>query len=366
MKITDVTVTVFEWDGVPDLNFHGLKPAKCNQGLVRIVTDEGFEGHAFLGKVMEPALADAEKLCRFLKPLLVGQNPLDRERLSQALLRRYQFTGMLSVGALDIALWDLVGKIAGLPIHQLLGSFRSEIPAYVSSDHLPSPEAYADEAVKYRDLGYAGYKIHPPSEWRADIEVCEAVRKAVGDEFTLMLDSTWVYRYEEALRVGRAIEEMGYYWYEDPLEGHDFYNYRKLKEKLDIPIMATERPAYGLAGYAIWITEKATDFLRGDVAIKGGISTLMKTAHLAEAFGMRYEVHAGGNSLYNLANLHIEMAIPNTQFHEILLPAECATYAVHNEIVVDANGMIAAPTGPGLGAEIDFEMIERRKLAVFE
>ena len=121
---------------------------------------------------------------------------------------------------------------------------------------------------------------------------------------------------------------MDFYWFEDPLGDHDIYNYMKLKEKLDIPIMATERPVAGLNSYAMWVTERATDYLRGDVAIKGGITSLIKTAHLAEAFAMNYEVHVGGNSLNNLANLQVELAIRNTEFHEILMPETAAVYGL--------------------------------------
>ena len=117
------------------------------------------------------------------------------------------------------------------------------------------------------------------------------MRKAVGDDFRLMLDSTWSYDYTDALRVGRAIEEMGYYWYEDPMSDEDIYNYVKLREKLDIPIMATEFPAGGLETYPIWLTERATDYLRGDIPNKGGLTTMLKTAHLAEAFNIKYEIH---------------------------------------------------------------------------
>ena len=366
MKITDVTVTLFNWDTMPPISYQGIirtgKEAH-DQGLVTVHTDEGIEGHSFLGKGLDGASSDARDIVKYLKPLLVGQDPLERERLSRAITKRNRVATWRCIGAVDTALWDLGGKIAGLPIHQMLGSYRTRIQAYVSSDHLPTPEHYADEAVKYKELGYVGYKIHPPSHWRDDIKVCEAVRKAVGDDYILMLDSTMQYNFEEALKVGRAIEQMDYYWYEDPLGEHDLYNYVKLKEKLDIPIMATERPDGGFDQYAIWITERATDYLRGDVAIKGGLTTMIKTAHLAEAFGLRYEVHAGGNSINNLANLHIEMAIPNTQFHEILLPRSAADYGLLNEFKV-IDGWIDAPTGPGLGAQIDFDMIERKKIAV--
>ena len=102
---------------------------------------------------------------------------------------------------------------------------------------------------------------------------------AVGDRHTLMLDPTWAYQYPEALRVGKAIEELGYYWYEDPLADDDLYNYVKLKQQLSIPILATEYSPGGFTAFAPWLVARATDFLRGDVAVKGGITALVKSAH---------------------------------------------------------------------------------------
>jgi L-alanine-DL-glutamate epimerase-like enolase superfamily enzyme len=179
-----------------------------------------------------------------------------------------------------------------------------------------------------------------------------------------MLDSTWSYGYTDALRVGRAIEEMGYYWYEDPMSDEDIYNYVKLREKLDIPIMATEFPAGGLETYPIWLTERATDYLRGDIPNKGGLTTMLKTAHLAEAFNLKYEVHHSGNSLNNLANLHLCMAIRNTTMFEVLLPDGAHKYGMAKELEIDREGMMHAPTGAGLAAEIDFDLIKRKTEAV--
>ena len=164
--------------------------------------------------------------------------------------------------------------------------------------------------------------------------------------------------------MGQAIQDLGYYWYEDPLTDADLYNYVELRKKLHIPIMATEYPAGGLDSFTPWIRERATDYLRGDVAVKGGITTMMKVAHLAEAFHLNFEVHHGGNSLNNVANLHVIMAIPNTEFFEILLPSASQKYGLVQDIEVDAQGMVHAPTGPGLGAQIDFELIARKKVAV--
>lgn len=367
MKITDLSLTLFSWDDIPPTSY-GAHSGKLQQdsklGLLSIETDGGITGHAFLGSAAYPADMDGPSLIRFLKPLVVGEDPTNRERINQRLWKRGRNTSVRAIGAVDIALWDIAGKAAGMPIYALIGGFRDRIPVYASSQVLSGPDEYAEEAVRFMQSGWHAYKIHPRQVWKEDIRACEAVRKAVGADFTLMLDSTWAYQYDVALRVGLAIQDLGYYWYEDPLAEQDIYNYVKLRQKLRIPIMATEYPAGGLDAYASWITEKATDYLRGDVAVKGGITTLIKTAHLAEAFHMNYEIHHGGNSLNNVANLHVAMAIRNTEFFEVLLPDAAQKYGLARDIVIGPDGYAAAPAGPGLGAEIDFDLISRKKLAV--
>jgi len=369
MKITDVTLTLFAWDDIPPTSYaaHTGKFAGSSKlGLLAIKTDQGVTGHAFLGSAYYGADIDGQGLIRYLKPILIGQNPLDRERLYHALWVRTRTTTVRSIGACDVALWDLCGKVAGLPIHRLLGSYRDRIKAYASSMILNSPQAYAEEALLYQSKNWAAYKIHPPHPWQQDIKVCEAVRKAVGGEFPVMLDAAWSYQYPEAVRVGRAIQDLGYYWYEDPLHDADLYNYVKLKQQLHIPILATEYPATGLDSYAPWVLQSATDFLRGDVPLKGGITNMVKAAHLAESFRMNYEAHHGGNSLNNVAGLHVLMAIKNTEFFEVLLPDGAQKYGLAKDIEVDTDGWVHAPTGPGLGADIDFELIKSKTVAIIE
>ena len=151
---------------------------------------------------------------------------------------------------------------------------------------------------------------------------------------------------------------------QDPLEDDDLLSYVKLKQHLAIPILATEYAPGGLTAYAPWLVHQATDYLRGDVAAKGGITALVKAAHLAQAFHMNYEIHHGGNSLNNVANLHVIMAIRNTEMFEVLLPAAAQKYGLAQDIEVDKQGLVHAPNGPGLGAAIDFDLIERNKTAV--
>ena len=367
MKITDVQLTLFAWDDIPVTTYGrhtGRFSGTSQLGLVTISTDQGVQGHAFLGSAMRGAHLDAQSLVQFLKPIVLGQDPLDRERLYQAMWQKQRQTTYRAIGAVDVALWDIAGQVAGLPIHRLLGSYRESVPAYASSAVLGAKEAYAEEAVRFKGEGWTAYKIHPPTDPAVDIEVCRAVRRAVGDGFTVMLDSTWAYQFPEALRVGKAIEGLGFYWYEDPLADDDLLTYVKLKQHLAIPILATEYSPGGLTAYAPWLLQQATDFLRGDVAVKGGISALVKAAHLAEAFHMNYEVHHGGNSLNNVANLHVIMAIKNCEFFEVLLPAGAQKYGLVQDIEVDGQGLVHAFNEPGLGAKIDFPLIERKKVAV--
>lgn len=365
MKITDVTLTLFAWDDIPPTTYgqHSKFAGSSALGLLRIVTDQGIEGHAFLGSASNSAATDGQGLITHLKPVLMGRDPMHREAIVADLWKKVRASGVRTIGAVDVALWDLAGKAMNQPIHRLLGTFRESVPAYASSAVLSSPQAYAEQALEFKEYGWAAYKIHPPTRWQEDIKVCEAVRKAVGD-YTIMLDSTWAYDFPAALRVGRAVQEMNYFWYEDPLHDQDIYNYVKLKQQLSIPILATEYPITGLESYQPWIMLQATDYLRGDVAVKGGITTLVKTAHLAEAFRMNYEVHHGGNSLNNVANLHVIASIRNTTFFEVLLPDGAQKYGLEQDIVVGRDGLVHVPNGPGLGAAIDFKLIERKKIAI--
>ena len=155
MKITDLTLTLFAWDDIPPTSYGahtGKFSGGSRLGLLAITTDQGITGHAFLGSAFYPADMDAASLVRYLKPILVGQDPLDRELLHKAMWKRVRTTTVRAIGAADIALWDIAGKAAGLPIYSLLGSCRDRVPAYISSAVLASPQAYAEEARHYQSL----------------------------------------------------------------------------------------------------------------------------------------------------------------------------------------------------------------------
>src|SRR6478672_5797992 len=162
MKITDVTLTLFSWESIPSTIYghHTARPTgKSDLGLLRVVTDEGVEGNAFLGTSSNPASLDGPGLIRFLKPLLIDQNPLDRERLNRLLWARSRVATIRAIGAVDIALWDIAGKVANLPIHRLIGTCRDKIGAYASSEIHGSVEAYAEQAQHSKSSGWPAYQI---------------------------------------------------------------------------------------------------------------------------------------------------------------------------------------------------------------
>ena len=173
MKIDDISLTIFAWDGIPSTIYHqgSLASSSSNLGLLRIHTDAGLEGHAFLGSASNPGSMDGAQLIRSLKPMLMGQNPLERERIHAAMRLVSRTVSYRTVGAVDTALWDLAGKIAGLPVHALMGTCRNSIPAYASSQVLPDAAAYVDQAQEFKSKGWQAYKIHPPRDPDHDIKV---------------------------------------------------------------------------------------------------------------------------------------------------------------------------------------------------
>lgn len=366
MKIDNVSVTVFTWDGIPPTRYNrgAYSQPTSDLALVTLRTSDGIEGHAFLGSALNPGSLDAPRLLRWLKPLLLGADPLNRERLHQAMRPLSRHCGYRAIGAVDVALWDIAGKAAQLPVYRLMGAFRESIPAYASSQVFDTPDEFVDQMLQFKELGWSAYKVHPPQSLSEDIDVCTRLRAAAGDDYALMLDACWAYDYPDALRLGRAAEELGYLWYEDPLRDEDIYSYVKLRQKLNIPILATEFPAGGLDTYPVWITERATDFLRGDIPLKGGLTTMLKTAHLAEAFNMNFEIHHSENSHNNVANLHVAMAISNCDYFEVLLPDGAHKYGLTNDLTVDGDGLLHAPQQPGIGAAIDFDLVKAKTTAI--
>ncbi len=364
MKVTDLTMTLFKWPVKPWRTGMTSFGGECNLGLITVKTDQGIEGHSFLGSSRETAENFAGPLMKLLKPAVMGKDPMDSNRLWEALYRQVRGAGPRAIGAVDCALWDAKGKAMGQPVHKILGTARESIPAYASSAWWDTPQQYVEEAQKFLSMGWTAYKTHPHAVAKDDIEICTALAKAVGDKMVLMLDAQWAFGFEDALRIGEAVQDLGFFWYEDPLYETDIYNYIKLKQKLRIPMLNTEFAPGGYYGMAPWIITQATDMLRGDVLVTGGITPLLRLAHLADGFRMKCEIHHGSNSLGNAANLNVSMAITNCDYYEVFPATGANKYGLVEDIEVDNKGLVHAPTKPGLGYDIDWALVKRDTVGV--
>jgi L-alanine-DL-glutamate epimerase-like enolase superfamily enzyme len=338
---------------------------RATQRLLRVRSDAGVDGHC---------LGGAAETVEEARKLLVGCDPLDRELLHARLRKssriRWRALPDRFIGVIDQALWDLAGQLTGLPVHRLLGGFRDRVPAYASTmcgddleDGLGSPEAYAAFARRCVERGYRAVKLHtwmPPfgPDLKRDIAACAAVREAVGPDVHLMLDPYHDYTREEALYLGRALQELDFHWMEEPMDEHQQSSYVFLCRHLDLPICGPESVLGGLHTRAEWIRAGAADIVRSGVE-HGGITPLMKTAHLCEAFGMRLELHGGGPGTLQVLGA---MAIPGEYYERGLLHPhldyEAETPWLRSPVdPLEADGSVRIPTTPGLGLDLDWEYI---------
>jgi L-alanine-DL-glutamate epimerase-like enolase superfamily enzyme len=367
VKITDVKLTVFDRPIGGDKREASVKgqsimPLVAETVAVQIITDEGVTGEVLR---MGGGRGLAHYLAATVKPALIGRDPIPREEIFQDLWTkdRLWFLPLFAIGTIDVALWDLYGKWVGRPIHELLGGYQTSMPVYASSMTKDSVEEFVEEALSYKDRGYHAYKLHCWGDPKRDVAACRAVREAVGDDYPLMLDVAAAYDQVDAMLVGRAIEELGFLWYEEPLRDYDVHGYRKLAAALDIPVCAGEVMEGSLYAITQHITSGAIDIVRADPSFKHGIGQTKKIAALAEAFGMRCEIHTNPNPVLDAAALQVALSISNTTYFEQLVPQRLFSAGVQTQLHIDSEGFVHAPTDPGLGMTIDWDLVERYKIA---
>ena len=360
MKITDIKVTVIEVQNPM------TQPAKTmtQANFVQVFTDAGIEGNYLSGAGPSPSRGVADTIVGVLKPLVVGRDPFDRESIWQTMVARSS-NGMAAnaVGAIDVALWDIAGKATHLPIYKLLGGYRDKIRAYASILAHDSPKAYADFAKKLVAQGYTAIKLHLRGTIKDHLAACYATREAVGDKVDVLLDVNCRYDRREALMVGREIEKLHFYWYEEPLPNTDIEGYRELCQALEIPIAATETLYYANPAHFVpYLSDRVADILRTDAA--RGITLAKKLADLCEAFNIKCELHGWGYATCQFANLHVAGASKTSDFFEKMEPGEPYDVCVTDTVKIDKEGFVHLPTKPGLGLGFDLDEVKKRTLAV--
>ena len=325
--------------------------------VVRLYTDEGIEGVA---GVWNATSFDFERYTaeaiRHLAPILLGKDPLLRERIWHEIRPRVFPLPPQSLAALDIALWDLAGKAAGLPLYRLLGGARDKIPAYASTPLFADVESYLKNAEEFIAQGFKAIKFHTWCIPELDLELARAVRKQYpGNDIAFMLDAENNYDRDGALRVAQQLEAMGFTWFEAPLHDSDLDGYRELTSRVTIPILPSGNWFQDLHSFAAALHSKAWGRARTDVAMMGGITQTNKAIALAEAAGMKCEIMSWGYSLVSAANLHLMLAYDNCSYFEQSVPCEPYEYGMQDVIRAQPDGYAYAPAGPGLGLAVDWE-----------
>ncbi|MFF3602034.1 enolase C-terminal domain-like protein, partial [Kitasatospora indigofera] len=309
-------------------------PAVDGAWLV-LKTDAGVVGLSFSnrGAILQDAVD------RRLRAELLGQDPLAREYLWHRLweIDRIERFPVALMSVVDIAIWDIGGKAAGLPLHQLLGSYRSSIPAY---------EEYLDVADQCLELGFTAIKLHAWGDPRQDAKLSLALREHVGPDVPLMYDGSAGFDLLDATYVGTALAEADYLWYEEPMKEFSVTAYKRLAERVDVPLLVCEVAEGSHMATADFIASGCAGAVRAGPGLRGGITGAMRTAHLADSYLLRAEVHGGG-----LAARHLCMAISNTTYYEALVDSN----PVRRPIEVDAAGNVTATTTPGIGWESAWE-----------
>lgn len=326
--------------------------------VIRLTADDGTEGIATCmaarsGGVTESYLHDS------IAPVVLGRDPHDREAIFYDLWnvdRHEAFFPVFLPGPVDVALWDMCAKAAFLPLYKYIGACRSKLPVYASGNFHGTVQEYVDEALHYKSLGIPGYKAHPGGPISFDMEVHEAVRLAVGSGYALMSDPVGEYTLDEAVRVARQLESLDYEWFEEPFRDFELYKYTELCRTVDIPIAATETTRGCHWGVAQSIAQRAADIVRADVSWKDGVTGTLKIAHLADAFGLNCEIHTTTMNYMDLVNVHVSCAIRNCKYFEYFVPEDNYRLPMKGDLPI-RDGFIHVPENPGVGAELDWELI---------
>jgi L-alanine-DL-glutamate epimerase-like enolase superfamily enzyme len=325
--------------------------------VLRIMTDAGITGWGYSNfaaieggpRVVQTILE------REIKPVIVGQDPAFPKRIRADLWRALEYQGVQGVtqfamSLVDIAVWDILGKAAGLPVYKMLGAFRDRMPAYAmcgwyrqnDSDH----SQYKRTINETLEIGYRAFKVKVGRyQLEDDVERIEVGRKTAGKDVRILVDANQAFNRVEAIRRGRAYQELGCFWFEEPLPPWDHEGYSEVAAALDMRI-ATGENEYNKHAFTDLLMKKGADVVQPDNRRAGGPTEWMEIGAIADAFGVELASHGGGP-----VNMNILCAMPN------------AIYMESGGKQKMVNGEVLAPEAPGMSSEVTRDFIAAHKIA---
>jgi L-alanine-DL-glutamate epimerase-like enolase superfamily enzyme len=368
MKIIDVEPIVMR---LPDIDV-GRADGTQDAFLVRVRTDDGLEGigeadtSPYLARTVVEMPA-SHAVARGLRELLVGEDAGDIERLWRMMELGSSYYGragvaLHAISAIDIALWDLAGKAAGKPAHELLGGARvAELPVYAS-------EVMPETAVEVREIaeravaaGYGALKLGwgpLGQDLSRDVELVSAAREVLGPARTLMVDGGQAYSVERAAELARSLAELDVYWFEEPLAPDDYDGYRRLSDASPVRLAAGEADST-IAPFRALVERGGVSILQPDVARCGGFTVARQIGTLATQYGVEVVPHCFSTGVLVAASLHFASTLAAPTFSEYSVADSPLAGGLLREPFALRDGRLAVPTGPGLGIELDDELVDR-------
>jgi L-alanine-DL-glutamate epimerase-like enolase superfamily enzyme len=367
MKITELSIRRLAISS--ELWYRGAVPEGYPQTfefpLLEIVTDEGLKGYSSGYCPLGQGRGCAHLMADVYTNVLLGEDPLQTEFLWQKLRQLHRHLYNMSdalLGVVDVALWDIKGKAYGQSIASMLGIRRTSIPSYGTGFYFNhTPEMMAANALELKSQGYHGAKFNLFDGPERDIPRLRAAREAVGPDFKLMLDGSSFYSYQDALTIGRELDRLNYYWFEEPLFDRQLGQLKELSRELRTPILAAE--TVSLLELGEYVRGGVADLVRGDVYIKSGITGLWKAVGMCELLNVPLEIHVCTSPLLDVANLHVACASGTCAW----LESHQAMFRFglkNNPMNIDGAGMLHLPDKPGLGVDLDWDWIENHTVEI--
>lgn len=383
MKITRITSHVLQYEMPEQLGYSQQYYNMRTAHLVEVETDQGITGW---GECFGPgniALANKGIVEKVIQPMVLGMDPMDRDVIWHKvynLMRDHGQKGMpmQSLSGVDIALWDIAGKVANLPISKLIGgTHRTHVKVYGYGMMLRDEPAdalaarFKDEAAAIKGMGFCATKMKVGHGPKSDVKLCEAVRKGVGDNFPFMVDANHCYTTSDAFFVGRALEELGAYWFEEPVAPEDHDGYRELRTGLNVNISGGEAE-FNRWGWRTILENRGLDIAQPEVCALGGISEYLRVLALCHAHFTPVINHVWGSAIAVATNLQLLAAMPPLPggLHpwEPMLEFDTTDNKFRDNLLTEpldiqgqvaaSGGTVAIPQRPGIGVEPDREFIK--------
>ena len=378
MKITDVKTYALQTPLAQPFAFSQGWVHKRSATIVEISTDAGLTGwgEAF-NQGLEPPQISAAAIEFALKPLVMNADPLETEVLWHRMYHQTRDYGrkgsvVAAISAVDIALWDIAGKHFGVPVATLLGGFfRKTVSAYATGFYRIGGRGeaarLAEEAIGHCESGFRAMKVKLGFGLEDDLQVMAAIKRALGSrDVTLMVDTNHGYGLADALKLGQSLEQYDLRWYEEPVAPEDYDGYRALRAKLKMPIAGGENE-HTLYGFRELIGRGCVDVAQPDIGSAGGFSACRHIAALAQSRGVQVNPHVWGSGVSQAASLQLIAALPVS--HHSVFPTEprleydTSSHPFRRDLVSPAvlqrNGSVEIPQGPGLGIEVNREILQR-------